>query len=149
MNGDTLKRAIEKWKYTGKERPEFAEIPADDQESVWDYPRPPSITSESKQIKIFTKEKILIAKTSYSIKICETSSPPTYYIPLKDVEIQHLSTVKDMNSFCEWKGTAKYYSLNKTGEVCGWYYDDPYPSYAAIKGDEKVTAQEGDYYGIK
>jgi hypothetical protein len=29
------------WRYTGAERPDFADATGPGQESVWDYPRPP------------------------------------------------------------------------------------------------------------
>ena len=35
------------WEFTGKHRPKFALEPQAGQESVWDYPRPPALTSSS------------------------------------------------------------------------------------------------------
>ena len=68
-------------------------------------------------------------------------------------------------SFCEWKGEAAYYSVVASGETfekAAWFYANPTPRFAGIEGyvafypskmqacyvdDEKVQAQEGDFYG--
>ena len=45
-------RARALWRYTGDERPPFAEAPAPGQESVWDYPRPPRVEATTDRIRI-------------------------------------------------------------------------------------------------
>jgi hypothetical protein len=58
------------------------------QESVWDYPRPPSIVASDEQILI-RLEGVDICETNTSWRILETSHPPTYYLPR-----QHFPTVR-------------------------------------------------------
>ncbi|MGD9385823.1 MAG: hypothetical protein PVF28_04655 [Thioalkalispiraceae bacterium] len=40
------------WQHTGTHRPEFALEPGPGQESVWDYPRPPSIEAEQRLVEV-------------------------------------------------------------------------------------------------
>ena len=82
-----LKRARSGWKFRGLKRPEFAVVPEVNQESVWDYPRPPRIEQDPSLLKIFSKEKT-IAKSVSSLRVLETASPPTYYVPESDIDMQ-------------------------------------------------------------
>lgn len=69
-----------------------------------------------------------------------------------------------MSTYCEWKGNAKYYSVylkDKSVEAGVWSYPSPTKDFAPIKdhlafypskfecfvNGEKVTPQEGDFYG--
>lgn len=41
------------------------------------------------------------------------------------------------HSFCGWKGTASYYTLNVNGERnedAAWFYPDPYAAARKVKG---------------
>ncbi|CAL8133707.1 unnamed protein product [Orchesella dallaii] len=43
----------------------------------------------------------------------------------------------DKTTVCPWKGTAKYYDIvvnGKTNQGAAWYYPDPKPEAAQIKG---------------
>ena len=55
-----------------------------DQESVWDYPRPPKLDYSSEHI-VVKLGKHIIADSTHSIRILETASPPTYYLPKDDL----------------------------------------------------------------
>ena len=58
------------------------------------------------------------------------------YFPLAAVD-QSLLVPSETTSFCPWKGTASYYSLNVDGaenKDAVWYYADPKPAAAEIKG---------------
>ena len=133
------------------------------QESVWDYPRPPLLEATNKHIRIVFNQKV-IAETNHALRMLETSHPPVYYLPLDCIvaEVLHRS---DRQSFCEFKGMAGYYDL-KVGEQvvknAAWYYSSPSVRYLKLKNhvafypsmmdacyvnDEKVQAQEGDFYG--
>jgi uncharacterized protein (DUF427 family) len=83
--------------------------PQQGQESVWDYPRPPSLEDTSKLVKIIFNG-VAIAKTSKAKRVLETSHPPVYYIPPEDISMEYLVAASG-SSFCEWKGIAIYYSL--------------------------------------
>ena len=58
------------------------------------------------------------------------------YFPLAAVD-RSLLVPSETTSFCPWKGTASYYSLNVYGaenKDAVWYYADPKPAAAEIKG---------------
>ena len=137
--------------------------PKPGQESVWDYPRPPRLESSSKQIQVVFNGEI-IADTKNALRMLETSHPPVYYIPAEDVKQEYL-TQTNHQSFCEWKGKARYYALN-VGDIevinAIWDYPNPSSRYSNIKDHfafypaqmeacyvdgEKVQSQEGDFYG--
>ena len=154
------------WKYTGKERPPFAEQPADGQESVWDYPRPPVLQADQRRVMVYFDE-LLIADSTSTIRVLETAGAPTYYIPADDIVGHEYLAPIDRRSICEWKGIATYctfidgeQSQNRL-PACGWQYTNPSNAFAAIKDhysfypalldcfidDEKVTPQPGGFYG--
>lgn len=133
------------------------------QESVWEYPRPPRIEKFVGHVRVTFAGEV-IADSNQAHRILETSHPPVYYIPVSDVTMGYL-TKTEPSSFCEWKGAAHYYHL-KVGAVVspqvGWGYESPNMAFSAIKdhmafyahkveacyvNDEKVQAQEGDFYG--
>lgn len=137
--------------------------PLPGQESVWDYPRPPKVEPCSKRIQVWFNE-VLIADSQQTQRVLETSHPPVYYIPPVDIALEYLQTTNHQ-SYCEWKGMARYYSLrvgDKQVEQAAWYYPEPHFPFTIIKDcvafypsrmdacwveGEKVTAQPGDFYG--
>ena len=40
------------WHHRGHQRPDFAIEPGEGQESVWDYPRPPSVVADPRRIEV-------------------------------------------------------------------------------------------------
>jgi hypothetical protein len=82
-------RARDKWKYTGAARPDFALEPGPRQESVWDYPRLPRLALDSRRVQVIC-EGTTIAETRRAIRVLETASPPTFYLPPEDVDEQYL-----------------------------------------------------------
>lgn len=137
--------------------------PAPGQESVWDYPRPPRVEKSGRHVEVFFNN-VLIADSSETLRVLETSSPPVYYIPRSDIEMKYLIPSPKM-TVCEWKGAASYYTVSvygKRAENAAWHYPDPAPGYEAIKGyiafypqmmdacyldGELVKAQPGRFYG--
>jgi uncharacterized protein (DUF427 family) len=136
--------------------------PGPNQESVWDYPRPPRIEDSVDRVRVVV-DGITIADSVRSKRVLETSHPPVYYIPPTDILQQYL-TPSPHGSFCEWKGHAYYLSIMvaTTIENGAWYYPNPAPRFAGLKdhtafypgkveacfvGDEQVCAQQGDFYG--
>ena len=137
--------------------------PRPDQESVWDYPRPPRLEDTHALIKIVFNT-VTIAETRRAMRILETSHPPVYYLPPDDIQMQFLLPTSG-NSFCEWKGMVKYYDLEVNGRSApkvGWYYPDPTTNFRTIQNyiafypgpmdactvnGEKVTPQPGGFYG--
>jgi uncharacterized protein (DUF427 family)/predicted MFS family arabinose efflux permease len=80
---------------------------------------------------------VVIAETDRALEMREASYPPVLYIPLDDVD-QRLLRRSDLHSYCPYKGEASYYDIvgeNGTDLTAAvWYYDDPFPAVAGIKG---------------
>lgn len=149
------------WAYDGRRRPDFAETPGPNRESVWDYPRPPRLEPCTRTVVVSAGGRE-IAHSIRSLRVCETASPPTYYIPEEDADLSALQAVAG-RSFCEWKGSAQYWGLvdRPEDEPVGWSYPDPNPAYADLRGfiafypgrvdcsvdGERVRPQPGHFYG--
>ena len=134
-----------------------------DQESVWDYPRPPVAVLCDKRLVIIHRG-ITIADTYNAVRTLETSHPPTYYFPQADVLMSALRPA-DSCSFCEWKGHARYLDVIVDGQVLtkvAWSYPTPTLSFAILRdhiafyaqpfdtclvGGERATPQPGGFYG--
>lgn len=132
-------------------------------ESVWDYPRPPRLEADSRRVTI-DFGGTTIADTTRSLRVLETSHPPTYYIPVDDFVARTLVEAAG-SSFCEFKGLANYWDIvsgGRTARSAAWGYRNPSPNYEALighvavypgrmdrctVGDHLVTPQEGDFYG--
>ena len=78
------------WKFKGQKRPPFAEEPGAGQESAWDYPRPPSIEPDARLIEV-RSGPALLARSTRSLRVCETASPPTFYLPPEDIDMEVLT----------------------------------------------------------
>jgi uncharacterized protein (DUF427 family) len=151
------------WKYTGQSRPSFAETPKEGQVSVWDFPRPPAVLADARRVLVRLGNHV-IADSSRTIRVAETASPPTFYLPPEDVQLGVLEMAQG-SSHCEWKGSAVYWSVAVPGEAvqqaAAWSYPAPTPSFAAIAGwisfypgrlqcevdGEHVRPQPGGFYG--
>jgi uncharacterized protein (DUF427 family) len=137
--------------------------PGPGQESVWDYPRPPRIEQSRQHVQVIYNG-VTIADSHCAFRVLETSHPPVYYIPPDDIKMEYLK-LTSRTSFCEWKGSAKYYSISvgdRQTPNAAWYYPNPNPAYAAIKDyvafypqkmdacyvdGEKIEPQPGNFYG--
>ena len=149
------------WKYRGQKRPDFAALPAPGQESVWDYPRPPKLVPDRRLVEVYYGDQ-KVAWSHRTYRALETASPPSFYIPTKDVNWELLS-VSPGSSVCEWKGIAKYWNLSSNTElgVVGWSYPEHSPAFEQIRdyisfypailacyvSGERVRAQPGQFYG--
>lgn len=152
------------WRYTGAARPPFAELPAPGQESVWDYPRPPRLVADGREVIVRVVD-VEIARTRRALRILETASPPTFYIPFADARHDLLlESPASRASYCEWKGRSRYWSIVSDDEVLrdvAWSYPSPMAPYAAIADcfsvyagraecfvdGERVRPQDGGFYG--
>eukprot|EP00441_Pelagodinium_beii_P047137 CAMPEP_0197623804 /NCGR_PEP_ID=MMETSP1338-20131121/3728_1 /TAXON_ID=43686 ORGANISM="Pelagodinium beii, Strain RCC1491" /NCGR_SAMPLE_ID=MMETSP1338 /ASSEMBLY_ACC=CAM_ASM_000754 /LENGTH=187 /DNA_ID=CAMNT_0043193883 /DNA_START=93 /DNA_END=656 /DNA_ORIENTATION=- len=97
-------------------------------ESVWDYPRPAVLVPCTGDELRVVFNGVEIGKTTNGYRALETSHPPTYYIPLEDIQTQYLQEIPGAASHCEWKGRAKYYDLvvnGKTSSRAVWHYPNP------------------------
>lgn len=135
----------------------------DEQESVWDYPRPPRIEPVKQAIKI-ELNGVVIAESSSAKRVLEKGHPPVYYLPMEDINAEVLR-ISSRRTWCEWKGEASYYDIlvgDLVAHNAAWFYPDPLPDFLDIKdsvafyagkmgacfvGDEVVEPQAGDFYG--
>ncbi|WP_246160913.1 DUF427 domain-containing protein [Maribacter flavus] len=151
--------ARNKWTYRGQKRPPFAIEPKAGQVSVWDFPRPPSVTLVDAVVRVFF-EDTLLAKTDGCLAVKETANPPTYYIPPHDVDFDQLVEI-DTTSWCEWKGKAGYWALKQSPKSpIAWDYPNPFDEYEQLTkylafyphrlrcfiGDEQITPQDSTIY---
>lgn len=137
--------------------------PGPDQESVWDYPRPPRVEPTTRRVRVMFARHC-IADSSRSLRVLETSHPPVYYIPRADVTGEHLEPC-DRVTFCEFKGRAVYWTVRVGAAVAteaAWSYPNPSPGYELIRDHlafypgamdectvdgEVVQPQPGNFYG--
>ena len=132
------------------------------QESVWNYPRPPALEPSTRTVRV-ELAGILVAESSRAMRVLETSHPPTYYVPPTDIVRHHFSPGEG-SSFCEWKGTAAYWTVSAGGATVvgrAWSYPQPIAAFASLAGyvsfypadfacfldDEAVRPQPGHFYG--
>ena len=148
------------WDYNGQLRPDFAIEPGPGQESVWDYPRPPVIEACARRVEVMDGDALLASSVA-SYRVKETASPPTFYLPAKDVNAELLVAIAG-SSVCEWKGAASYSALARAPEVpIAWRYLRPRPRFMRIRDyyafypgriacfvdGERVEPQPGRFYG--
>jgi uncharacterized protein (DUF427 family) len=145
-------------------------------ESVWDYPRPPRLEPTPRRIRVL-QAGVLIADSTSALRVLETSHPPVYYIPPRDIAMQYLGKVPRKSSFCEFKGNATYWTVDIKADVttaatdtaqprriesAAWSYEQPTRPFAGLQShlafyatkmsecwvdDELVVPQPGDFYG--
>ena len=131
-------------------------------ENVWDYPRPPRAEPVGERLRIVFAG-VVIAETAAAVRVLETSHPPVYYLPREAFACEILPS--ERQSYCEWKGMARYLSFRTRGSEaldCAWTYPAPTASFAAIRdhvavypaamdacyvGEERVQPQPGGFYG--
>ena len=132
-------------------------------ESVWDYPRPPPLEPDTRRIVVEFDTHTLADSTS-TFRVLETSHPPVFYIPAKDVATE-LLVRSPSTTYCEFKGHATYWSVRSErpeAENCAWSYPSPNAAFAQITNHyafypsrmdactvdgEIVISQSGDFYG--
>ena len=119
------------WNFRGQKRPSFADEPGPGEESVWDYPRPPILLPDDRVVEV-RQGADMIARSKSCLRLCETASPPTFYIPPEDIDLDRLGPAEGQ-SFCAWKGVARYWRLAGQNEAIAWSYPEPNPAYAELK----------------
>lgn len=157
-----ISAARNQWRWRGRGRPPFAVTPEPGQTSVWDFPRPPCLASDAREV-IVRWGAIEVARTTRAIRVLETAHPPSFYIPWDDVQRQLLQAT-DGSSFCEWKGPATYWTLvdgaRRLPNVA-WSYRHPLAGAEALAacvafyprdldcsvGGASVRPQPGGFYG--
>src|SRR4029450_4100808 len=100
--------------------------------SVWDSPLPPRVEPSAARVVVELDGEVL-ADTRRGLRVLETSHPPVFYIPAADVRIERLTRSARRSTFCEFKGTARYYDAGDRAAVA-WADPSPSPGSAAIRG---------------
>ena len=151
-----------RWRYVGQERPPFAQAPGAGQESVWDYPRPPRVIPDTREV-VVRCGYVVIARTRRAVRVLETASPPTFYLPWADADRRSFHLAAGTSS-CEWKGRAQYWTVVAGAQrlpSVAWSYVDPLPGFDAIAAcvsfyparvectvdGQRVRPQPGGFYG--
>jgi uncharacterized protein (DUF427 family) len=137
-----IEAAREQWAWRGQARPPFAVEPGPDQESVWDYPRPPAVVPDSREVVVRWGD-LEVARTRRALRVLETSHPPSFYLPWDDVAKSLLQPAPG-TSFCEWKGPARYWTLvdgDRRLSGVAWSYPQP------LRGAEALAACVAFYAG--
>ena len=133
-------------------------------ESVWDYPRPPRVEPCERSVRVEQSGEV-VAESATALRVLETASPPTIYIPVADVRTELLVDVGGKHTHCEWKGRAAYFHVDVGGEraeAAAWHYPEPRRAFGSLRGhiafyagrvdacylgDERVRPQGGRFYG--
>jgi uncharacterized protein (DUF427 family) len=86
---------------------------------------------------VVSSGSVVIAETDRALALREAAYPVVFYVPIEDVD-RHLLHSSELHTWCPYKGEASYYDIDDgdgtdlTAAV--WYYDDPFPAVADIKG---------------
>ena len=102
---------------------------------MWDYPRPPRLERVASHLRVMFGGAV-IADTKAGFRVLETSHPPVYYFPRRDIAADALTPAAG-SSFCEWKGLATYFDVGAGGvraHRAAWCYPEPSAPFAAIAG---------------
>ena len=135
-------------------------------ESVWDYPRPPRVDPSSEHV-VVEHGGVVLADTTKSLRVLETSHPPTYYLP-RTAFTDGVLRPAQRRTVCEWKGTARYVDVVVPGAAplvdVGWWYPEgdvsatfpeladrvalyPAPFDEITLDGERIEPQPGGFYG--
>jgi len=154
--------AREHWRWRGQTRPAYAVKPGPGQTSVWDFPRPPRLVLDAREV-VVRWGGIEVARSRRAVRVLETAHPPSFYLPWDDVA-HHLLQRAPGTSTCEWKGPAQYWSLvdgARSLPGVAWSYPQPLAGAEALAdcvafypadldcsvGGVAVRAQPGGFYG--
>ena len=138
-----LAREAKRWQVA--RRPQHVDIPNAGQRSVWDFPRPPAVERVLDRVTVEFGGKI-VADTQRCLRVCETASPPTYYLPVADF-LPGALVVSEGASMCEWKGRARYFDIvvgTRTSSQAAWDYPTVTQEYAVLSDYVAVYASRVD-----
>jgi len=99
-------------------------------------PEHPITISSSNDRVVVRSGEATIADSHSTLVLREADYAPVRYIPIADVDQSQLAA-SELSTYCPYKGDASYYSITsdtERGTDAVWFYDDPYPAVAEIKG---------------
>ena len=120
----------------------------EEDEIAYTHPRDPytrvDILPSSRHVRVEI-DGVVVADSHQPRLLFETGLPTRYYLPLTDVRME-LFRPSSSESFCPYKGTARYLSLETRSSVkpdIAWIYRTPLPESQKIAGlvsfyDERV-----------
>lgn len=130
---------------------------------MWDYPRPPRVEPSAETVEIWLGG-VRVAASTCTLRVLETSHPPTYYLPREDFAPGALRAAEGA-SWCEFKGQATYLDVvggDAVAPRAAWTYPCPSRGFEVLTGHvavmpgavdrctvdgEVVTPQAGGFYG--
>ena len=91
------------------------------------------ITTKPADVRVQVKfNGDVIADSRDAVELKEGDYPAVYYIPRKDVRMDRLVR-SSHQTYCPFKGTASYYSLENGPQDAVWSYEEPYDEMGVIK----------------
>ena len=132
--------------------------------NVWDFPRPPAVEPCPQHVRVEIGGQVL-AESDRALRVLETSHPPTIYVPRDDVRADLLVASRERPTNCEFTGAAEYVAAlvgDHRYVAVAWTYPQPVPAYRVLErhfafypgrvdgawlDDERIQAQDGDFYG--
>jgi len=90
---------------------------------------------DGKRVRV-TFAGTVVADSAAALRCEETGHGPVYYIPAKDMRLD-LMKKTEHTSYCPFKGTASYWTLDVGGnsaENAIWGYETPYDETEALAG---------------
>jgi uncharacterized protein (DUF427 family) len=123
----------------------------EEDEEVYVHARDPytriDILQSSRNIRVEV-DGVTVAESEKPRFLFETGLPVRYYLPKTDVRFEYLTQSETATS-CPYKGTARYWSVNTTGEDHDdvvWGYDTPLRESQEIAGFVSFYNEKLDIY---
>ncbi|MGF1618125.1 MAG: DUF427 domain-containing protein [Acidimicrobiia bacterium] len=123
----------------------------EEDEEVFFHARDPytriDILPSSRRVRVEIDGKTVAESTNASF-LFETNLPTRYYLPKTDVRMDLLKPT-DLATYCPYKGTARYWSVevnSETHENVVWGYDNPLPESQRIMGLVAFYNEKLDIY---
>lgn len=110
--------------------------PGPGQRSVWDFPRPPALEREPREIAIVFGGREIV-RTVGALRVLETSHPPVVFVPPGDIAPGVLVKSERRPTACEWKGWARYFDVvvgERVAVAAAFCYDEPTRGFEPISG---------------
>ena len=73
--------ARDSWQWRGSGRPSFAVVPGPSQVSVWDFPRPPKVAFDTREVVVRWGD-IEVVRTSRAVLVLEKLPPANFLLAL-------------------------------------------------------------------
>jgi uncharacterized protein (DUF427 family) len=106
----------------------------EEDEEIVGHPRDPyhriDLIPSSRRVRV-SLEGELLAESTRAVALFESNLLTRWYLPREDIAAELIDS--DTHTICPYKGTASYFSVGAAQDVA-WYYPDPLPEAARIRG---------------